>query len=62
MRTTCVAIVYPTGSIAYMPSDTDKSDRCGKPAVDYQEIDGKKYWLCAEHWDQVRRSLGVDLR
>jgi hypothetical protein len=26
---------------------------CGRPAVDYQLMDGIKYWLCAEHWDMA---------
>jgi hypothetical protein len=33
---------------------------CGKPAVDFIEKDGKKTWLCAEHWDK-REKLKVML-
>jgi hypothetical protein len=58
-RPTCVALVREDETWVYrvyIPISGDEGTPCGKPAVDFQEADGEKYWLCAEHWDSMTTS------
>ena len=66
MRETCCAVIYPgSKTVLYLPqyaAEFLQGDRqsCGKPAVDYQKSrNGKNYWLCSEHWDQVEKQNNV---
>ena len=53
MRETCSVII--TGDwTRYYELPSAEEEVCGKPAVDYRyNGDGIKYWLCAEHWDDL---------
>ena len=47
MRQTCTVRYY---------REDDDDLLCGKPAVDFIDgEDGKKHWLCADHFDLLQR-------